>query len=156
ARRARASRARRRRSSSPSGRRSTSTPPTRAEAMSDQPRPDAAAVRRRVLGDRYADRTGQEPDPFMAAFYQLSIEHAWGGVWTRPGLDLKQRSLVSVSVLAALGRMHELRVHLRGALNNGWTPEELREACLHVAPYAGYPAALDAIKVLSEVVKESP
>jgi 4-carboxymuconolactone decarboxylase len=117
-------------------------------------RPTGAEVRRRVLGDRYVNRTGGDPDPFMSEFYKLSVEHAWGGVWNRPGLELKQRSLVSVSVLAALGRTHELRIHLNGALNNGWTPEELREICLHLAPYAGYPASLDALKVLSEVVKE--
>ena len=111
-----------------------------------------AQVRRKVLGDAYVDRTDQERDPFLAPFYQLAIDHAWGGVWTRPDLGLKERSLVTVSALAALGRLHELRIHLGGALNNGWTPEELREACLQTAAYAGFPAALDAVKVLSEVV----
>src|SRR5438874_572577 len=72
----------------------------------------------------------------------------------RPGLELRERSLISVSVLAALGRSHELRIHLRGARNNGWTLDELREVCLHVAPYAGYPAALDALRVLSDLAQE--
>jgi 4-carboxymuconolactone decarboxylase len=120
----------------------------------DVDRTTGAQVRRRVLGDAYVDRTDQERDPFLAPFYQLAIDHAWGGVWTRPGLGLKERSLVTVSSLAALGRLHELRIHLHGALNNGWTPEELREVCLQTAAYAGFPAALDAVKVLSEVVRE--
>lgn len=119
----------------------------------EQARPSGAQVRRRVLGDAYVDRAAATRDPFMAEFYQLSTEHAWGAVWTRPGLELKQRSLVSVSALAALGRSHELRIHLNGALNNGWTPEELREVCLHLAAYAGFPAALDALRVLREVLQ---
>ena len=115
----------------------------------------AAEVRRRVLGERLADRTkGQQRDPIFGPLWEYAIEHAWGAVWTRPGLTLKQRSLVTVSVLAALGRQDELRLHLNGAHNTGWTPEELREACLHVAAYAGVPAAIGALHVLSEVVRE--
>ena len=113
-----------------------------------------AAVRRKVLGDAYVDRTAASRDPFLAPFFDLAIEHAWGAVWTRPGLELKARSLVVVSALVAMGRTHELQIHLRGALNNGWTPEELREACLHLAAYCGFPAALDALNVLSQVVKQ--
>lgn len=111
-------------------------------------------IRRQVLGEAYTSRSAASTDPFMSEFYKLSIGHAWGGVWVRPGLDLKYRSLATVSALAALGRLHELRVHLVGALNNGWTPEELREACLHLAPYAGFPAAADALRTLSDVVRE--
>ena len=114
-----------------------------------------AEVRRQVLGAAHAARTAN-PDTFIAPFYELATEHAWGGAWVRPGLDLKHRSLVVVSVLIALGRTHELRLHLRGALNVGWTAEELREVCLQAAAYAGYPAALDAIRVLAEIVAEEP
>ena len=113
-----------------------------------------AEVRRRVLGDAYVDRTAADRDPFMRGFFDLAIEHAWGGVWNRSGLTLRERSLVTVSTLAALGRPVELRIHLNGALNNGWTPDELREALLHLSAYAGYPASLDGLKVLSEVVRE--
>ena len=112
-----------------------------------------AEVRRRVLGDAWADRTQNEPDPILAPIWAYSIEHAWGAVWVRPGLTLKQRSLVTVSALVALARRDELRLHLRGGLNTGWTPEELREACLHVAAYAGVPTAIAALHVLSEVVR---
>ena len=90
----------------------------------------------------------------LAPFFELGTEHVWGGLWARPGLEVKYRSLVVISVLASLGRMHELRSHTRGALNVGWTPEELREAFLQLGGYAGYPAAVDALRVLSEVIKE--
>jgi 4-carboxymuconolactone decarboxylase len=109
-------------------------------------------VRRHVLGDAYVNRVARETDSVMAPFYEVAIEHAWGGVWNRPGLGLKERSLVTISVLAALGRQHELRIHLGGALNNGWTETELQEALLHVAAYAGFPAALDALRTLKEVL----
>jgi 4-carboxymuconolactone decarboxylase len=116
-------------------------------------KPSGADVRRQVLGAAHVARTS-DPTAFMAPFYELSTEHAWGGAWVRPGLDLKHRSLVVVSVLIALGRTHELGLHLRGALNVGWTAEELREVCLQTTAYAGYPAALDALRVLQEIVAE--
>jgi 4-carboxymuconolactone decarboxylase len=122
--------------------------------MSHEPNLSGADIRRRVLGDAHVQRTTTGGDPFLAPFYELATEHAWGGAWVRPGLELKQRSLVVVSVLIALARAHELRLHLRGALNVGWTPEELREVCLQAAAYAGYPAALEAVRLLAEVVNE--
>ncbi len=114
-----------------------------------------AQIRRQVVGAAHVDRTAREVDPFIRPFFELGTEHVWGGLWARPGLEIKYRSLVVISVLASLGRMHELRTHLRGALNVGWTPEELREACLQLGGYAGYPAAIDALRVLAEVVQES-
>jgi len=121
----------------------------------DQPdRPSGAAMRRAVMGDAYVDREAQARDPFITPFFDLGTEHVWGGLWNRPGLEPRYRSLVVVTTLAVLGRTHELRGHLRGALNVGWTPEELREACLQVGGYAGYPAALDALRTLAEVVRE--
>jgi 4-carboxymuconolactone decarboxylase len=113
-------------------------------------------VRRQVLGDAYVDRTSQIQDPLLQPFFQAGIDHVWGGLWNRPGLELKFRSLVVVAALTALGRPHELRIHLRGALNLGWTPEELREALLQIGGYAGFPAALDALRVLTEIVGTSP
>lgn len=121
--------------------------------MTDEPRPSGASIRRRVLGDAHVDRTAQQGDPFLAPFYETATEHIWGGLWNRPGLDVKFRSLVVVSALAALGKQHELQSHLRGALNLGWTPEELREALLQVAGYAGFPASIEALRTLSDVVK---
>jgi 4-carboxymuconolactone decarboxylase len=114
-----------------------------------------AQVRRQVVGAAYVDRTASEVDPFIAPFFELGTEHVWGGLWARPGLEVKYRSLVVITVLASLGRMHELRTHVRGALNVGWTSEELREAFLQLGGYAGYPAAIDALRVLAEVIKES-
>ncbi|MEU1600836.1 carboxymuconolactone decarboxylase family protein [Streptomyces sp. NPDC005708] len=107
-------------------------------------------VRRQVFGDVKSPTSG---DPFMAPFFDAAIEHVWGGVWNRPGLELRYRSLVVVSVLAgAGGHNEELKTHLRGALNLGWTAEELLEALLQIAPYAGFTAAHEALDVLSEVI----
>jgi 4-carboxymuconolactone decarboxylase len=111
-------------------------------------------MRRRVLGEAYVERSARERDPFMAPFYELATEHAWGALWNRPGLEPKQRSLVVIAALAALGRTHELKLHLRGGLNVGWTADELREVCLQLAGYAGYPAALDALRTLVEILHE--
>jgi 4-carboxymuconolactone decarboxylase len=79
--------------------------------------------------------------------------NAWGNVWQRPGLDLKTRSLITVAMLAALGKQTELKGHVRGALNNGVTPEELREVMLHATVYCGFPSAIDAFRSVVEVVE---
>ena len=118
--------------------------------MTQDSRPGGAEVRRQVLGAAYVDRTAQG-DPFLAPFFEAGTEHIWGGLWNRPGLELKYRSLVVVSTLAALGHHHELQTHLRGALNLGWSVDELREALLQTAGYAGFPAAIEALRVLNEV-----
>jgi len=115
-------------------------------------RPTGDQVRRRVLGGAHVDRTAQQGDPFLTPFFEAGTEHIWGGLWNRPGLDLKFRSLAVVSTLAATGHLHELQTHLRGALNLGWTADELREALLQVGGYAGFPAAVEALRVLSQVV----
>ncbi len=120
--------------------------------MSEEPA--GAQLRRRVLGEAYVDGLDAELDPFLASFREEAIRHAWGGPWLRPGLDLKYRSLTVVVTAAVLGRTQELVPHFRGALNLGWTPEELREVCLQIAAYAGYPAAVDALRVLSRVVED--
>jgi alkylhydroperoxidase/carboxymuconolactone decarboxylase family protein YurZ len=117
-------------------------------------RPTGAQVRRRVLGDAHVERTMQSGDPFLVPFFEAGTEHIWGGLWNRPGLELKYRSLVVVSTLAATGHLNELRTHLRGALNLGWTVDELREALLQIGGYAGFPTAAEALRVLSEVVSD--
>ena len=116
-------------------------------------RPSGASIRQRVFGEANGQRTAQG-DPFLAPFFETAIEHVWGGVWNRPGLELKYRSLVVVSVLAALGQLDEIKPHIRGALNLGWTVDELREALLQTAPYAGFSAANEALQALSAVATQ--
>ena len=118
-------------------------------------RPSGAEVRRQVLGEAYVDRTAQG-DPFLLPFFEAGTEHIWGGLWNRPGLELKYRSLVVVTTLAATRHLHELQTHLRGALNLGWTVEELREALLQMGGYAGFPSAVEALRVLSELAAPVP
>ncbi len=122
--------------------------------MTQDARPSGASIRERVFGGANTQRPAQ-PDPVLAPFFETAIEHVWGGVWNRPGLELKYRSLVVVSVLAATGHNNEeLKTHLRGALNLGWTVDELREALLQISGYAGFPAAHEALDVLSEIVTQ--
>jgi 4-carboxymuconolactone decarboxylase len=111
------------------------------------------ATRRAVLGDAYVDGALSRATPFTAPLQELVTRHAWGNTWQRPGIDLRTRSIVTVSMLVALGRMHELKIHVRGALNNGVTPEELQEIFLHASVYCGFPAAVDAFRNAAEVVE---
>lgn len=111
-------------------------------------------VRKAVMGEEYVERSFREADEFTRPFQELVTEYAWGAVWVRPGLPRKVRSLLTVAVTAALNRPHELRLHLRGALRNGCTAEEIRETLLQVAVYAGMPAALDAFRTAREVLAE--
>ncbi len=120
--------------------------------MTVEARPSGASIRQRVFGETNRQPTASG-DPFLAPFFETAIEHIWGGLWNRPGLDLKYRSMVVVSVLAAIGQTEELKPHLRGALNLGWTVDELREALLQIGGYAGFPAAHEALDVLSEISK---
>jgi 4-carboxymuconolactone decarboxylase len=110
------------------------------------------ATRRAVLGDAYVDAALAKVTPFTEPLQELVTRHAWGNTWQRPGLDLRTRSIVTVSMLVALGRMHELKTHVRGALNNGVTPQELQEIFLHASVYCGFPAAVDAFRAAAEVV----
>jgi 4-carboxymuconolactone decarboxylase len=122
------------------------------QQVTQEARPSGASIRQRVFGQATGQGTTKR-DPFLAPFFETAIEHVWGGVWNRPGLDLKYRSLVVVSALAATGHREELKTHLRGALNLGWTVDELREALLQIGGYAGFPAAHEALDVLSEISK---
>src|SRR5258708_9697453 len=109
------------------------------QQVTQDARPSGASIRQGVFGEAKGPRT--QGDPFLVPFFETAVEHVWGGVWNRPGLDLKYRSLVVVSVLAAIGQHEELKTHLGGALNLGWTVDELREALLQISGYAGFPAA---------------
>jgi len=113
------------------------------------------ARRRQVMGDVFVDRALAAADAFTQPLQQYVNEHAWGSTWLRDGLELKQRSLCTVSMLAALGRSNELKGHLRGALNNGATLAEIREVLLHVAPYAGAPAAIEAFRAAKEFMADN-
>jgi len=112
------------------------------------------ALRREVLGDDYVTRAMANADEFSQPLQELVTEFAWGTVWQREGLPRRDRSLMTVVMLVALNRPHELRLHLRGALNNGLSREELREALLHAAVYCGMPAAVDAFLAAREVFAE--
>lgn len=111
-------------------------------------------VRREVLGDAHVDRAEANKTDFDADFQRFITEMAWGSVWARPGLDRVTRHLLTITILAALGREHELAMHLRATRNTGVTPEQLKEAFLHIAIYAGVPAANSAISIAKSVFAE--
>lgn len=112
------------------------------------------AMRRQVLGGEYVDQALSNVDDFSRDLQRMITEFAWGGVWSRDGLSLKQRSLINLAMLSSLNRPHELEIHLRGALHNGCTADEIRETLLQVAIYAGFPAAVDAFRVARRVLTE--
>jgi 4-carboxymuconolactone decarboxylase len=112
------------------------------------------AMRKKVLGEDYVERSFKNPDDFSMPFQELSTEFAWGSVWTRPGLSLRDRSLVSLAQCIALNRPNEIRVHLRGAIRNGVTKAEIRELCLHSFLYCGAPASLDAFQIAAAAFPE--
>jgi 4-carboxymuconolactone decarboxylase len=111
-------------------------------------------VRRAVLGDAYVDRALASVDELSTDMQQYVTEAAWGSVWTRPGLPRRERSIITLSMLVALNRPHELRVHVLGGLNNGLAQKEIVELIMHSAAYCGFPAALDALRVAREVFAE--
>ena len=112
------------------------------------------AVRRAVLGADYVDASVANTNDFMAAFQKLVTEYCWGDVWTRPGLDRRHRSMLNLAMLTALNRPNELRLHLRGALTNGVSRDEIKEILLQACIYCGIPAGLDAFKTANDVFKE--
>jgi 4-carboxymuconolactone decarboxylase len=111
-------------------------------------------LRREVLGREHVDRSLAAATDFGRPLQELVTEYCWGAVWARPGLDRRTRSLLNIAMLTALGKSHELGVHVRGALNNGATPEEIREALLQTAIYCGVPAALEAQRTAERVLVE--
>ena len=112
------------------------------------------ATRRAVLGDAHVDRAESSSTPFDKPFQDLITEAAWGHVWSRPTLTRRERSIVTIALLAALGQDDEVAMHVRATANTGATPEDLREAMLHVAIYAGVPAANHAIKIVKRTLEE--
>jgi 4-carboxymuconolactone decarboxylase len=111
-------------------------------------------VRRSVLGAEYVDGSIARADDFNAAFQQMTTEIAWGMIWTRPGLPRKTRSMINLTMLAALNRGSEFRLHLRAALTNGVTRDEIKEILMQIGAYCGIPACLEAFKIAAEVFKE--
>lgn len=109
-------------------------------------------TRRAVLGDAYVDRALAAADARAADLQTMVTQFAWGTMWTRPALERSQRSLITLALLVQLNRPHELRAHILGALNNGLTPEQIVEVVMHCAVYCGFPAALDAMRTVREVL----
>lgn len=110
-------------------------------------------VRRAVLGAEYVDASLARADDFMMAFQEITTEWCWGYAWTRPGLDKRTRSMLNLAMLTATKSPHELKLHVKGALANGVTVEEIKEILLHATVYAGIPAGLEAFKAAHEVLK---
>lgn len=111
-------------------------------------------MRRAVVGDAYVDASLKGADDFSMPMQELVTQYCWGDVWCREGLDRKQRSLLNLGMIAALNRPEELATHVRGAINNGLSKDEIREAFLQVAVYCGMPAGLSSFKVARQVFKE--
>ena len=111
-------------------------------------------LRREVLGAEYVDKSMSAANDFMMAFQRITTEWCWGYAWTRPGLDRKTRSLLNLAMLTALNRGPEVKLHVRGAINNGVTVDEIKEVLIHATIYCGIPAGLDSFKAANDVLKE--
>jgi 4-carboxymuconolactone decarboxylase len=122
--------------------------------MTDDPNEAGMKVRREVLGDAHVDRAIESTTGFTADFQDFITRYAWGEIWTRDGLDRRTRSCITLAILTALGREHELPLHVRAARTNGLTPEEIGEVLLHTAVYAGVPAANAAFAIAQKVLDE--
>lgn len=120
------------------------------QALFDQ----GLATRRAVLGAEYVDASIKNATDFNIDMQELVTQYCWGDVWNRPGLGRKTRSFLNLAMISALNRPHELKLHVRGAINNGLTKDEVKEVFLQVAIYCGVPAAIDSFRVASEVFKE--
>ncbi len=122
--------------------------------MSDELYDKGMEVRRAVLGDAHVDRAVADTTGFTAPFQDFITQMAWGGVWTRDGLERRERSMITLAVLCALRSEDELALHVRAALRNGLTAQEIREVLLHTAVYAGVPAANSAFARAQEILRE--
>ena len=111
-------------------------------------------VRRQVMGDEFVDKAFANATEFTRPLQDFITANAWGSVWCRDGIDLKTRSLITIAMLTALGRQHELRGHVRGALNNGASAAEIQEILLHAAVYCGVPLAADAFRTAEPILAE--
>jgi 4-carboxymuconolactone decarboxylase len=112
-------------------------------------------VRRSVLGADYVNRALDNATDFGRPMQELVTEYCWGAVWSRNGLDRRTRSIINIAMLTALNRPHELQIHVRGALNNGVTVDEIREVLLQTAIYCGVPAAMDSFRVAQKAIDEA-
>ena len=112
------------------------------------------ALRKQVLGAEYVERSMKGADDFSRPMQELSTEYCWGYVWTRPGLALRDRSLINIAMISALNRPHELKLHVKAALTNGLSREEIREVLLQVAVYCGVPAGIDSVRIAREAFAE--
>ena len=122
--------------------------------MDKELRDKGLSVRKEVLGAEHVERSFQTADEFSLPLQELVTEYCWGAVWTREGLSRKSRSILNLGMLSALNRPHELMLHIRGALNNGLSREEIREVFLQVAIYCGMPAAVESFRCAREVFAE--
>ena len=122
--------------------------------MSQEAYEKGMALRRKVMGDKHVAKRSASPDPFTRQENRLVAEIAWGTIWSRPGLPLKVRSLVTLGMLAALNRPDEIKGHVVGALTNGATQEEIIEVFVHSAGYCGFPASNGGVRLAVEVFKE--
>jgi 4-carboxymuconolactone decarboxylase len=122
--------------------------------MDKELREKGLAVRKAVLGADHVERSLKTADDFTRPFQELITEYCWGAVWTREGLPRKTRSLLNLGMLSALNRPTELKMHVRGALNNGVTRDEIREVFMQVAIYCGVPAAMESFRLAREVFSE--
>ena len=118
---------------------------------------EGLSVRRQVLGASYVDNAFSEAegDPMSEELQKMVTEFGWGVVWTRPGLSLKTRSMLNLSILTALNRPHEFEIHLRGAINNGVSRDEIKEILFHAAVYCGWPAAIDSFRIAKRILAET-
>jgi 4-carboxymuconolactone decarboxylase len=111
-------------------------------------------IRREVLGAEYVDNAISTADDFNRPLQELVTEYCWGEIWGRPGLDRKTRSMLNLAMISALNRPHEVKAHVKGAINNGLTKSDIQEVLLQVAIYCGVPAAVDSFRLAREVFKE--
>jgi 4-carboxymuconolactone decarboxylase len=112
------------------------------------------SIRRAVLGADFVDKAIASADDFNRPLQELVTQYCWGEVWGRPGLDRKTRSIMNLAMLSALNRPHEVKMHIKGALNNGLTKDDIKEVFLQVAIYCGVPAAVDSFRIAKEVFQE--
>lgn len=122
--------------------------------MSDDRFERGLTLRKQVLGAAYVENAVARADDFTRPMQELSTTYCWGEIWSRPGLTRRERSLLNLGMISALNRPHELRLHVKAALRNGLTTEEIREALLQVAVYCGIPAGIDSTRIAAEAIAE--
>ena len=122
--------------------------------MSSETYDRGLSLRKEVLGADYVERSFANADEFSRPIQELSTEYCWGAIWSRPGLSRRERSLLNIGMISALNRPHELKLHIKAALTNGLTRDEIREAMLQIAVYCGMPAGLDSTRIAREAFAE--